>query len=156
MVAHRLFRLLTMAWVGSLLTVGYLVAPILFESLDRATAGSVAASLFRGEAMIGVVCGVMSLALANTLVKRGERDYRTPRWLIAAMLLCVLVGYFALQPFMNALRVAAQSAGTDVGHSAYASRFALLHGVSSAIYLIESLLGLALIWRLPTADRLTA
>jgi hypothetical protein len=72
------------------------------------------------------------------------------RWLLVGMLLCVLVGYFALQPFMNALRVAAMNAGMDIGNSPYASRFAMLHGVSSVIYLIESLLGVALVWLLPT------
>jgi hypothetical protein len=65
------------------------------------------------------------------------------------MLVCVLVGYFALQPFMNAMRIAALEAGTDVGHSAYAARFGMLHGVSSLFYLIESLLGVLLVWKLP-------
>jgi hypothetical protein len=67
------------------------------------------------------------------------------------MLVCGLVGYFALQPFMNALRLAAMNAGTDVGHSAYAARFGMLHGVSSLFYLLQSLLGVVLVWRLPTA-----
>jgi hypothetical protein len=142
-----------MAWVGSLLTVGYLVAPILFASLDRTTAGSVAALIFRGEALIGVVGAVLLLGLSNVLIRRGDHAYRRVRWIVAAMLLCVLGGYFAVEPFMNALRLAAQHAGTDVGHSAYASRFAMLHGVSSVIYLIESLLGVALVWRLPLIIR---
>jgi hypothetical protein len=146
---HRLFRLLTVVWVGSLLTIGYAVAPVLFTSLDRMTAGAVAAQLFRIEGVIGVVCGVLLLALCNVLVRRGGDAYRRLRWLIAGMLVCVLVGYFALQPFMNAIRIAAQEAGTDVGHSVYASRFGMLHGVSSAFYLIESLLGIVLAWKLP-------
>lgn len=146
---HRLFRLLTVVWVGSLLTIGYAVAPVLFTSLDRMTAGAVAAQLFRIEGVIGVVCGVLLLALCNVLVRRGGEAYRCLRWLIAGMLVCVLVGYFALQPFMNALRIAAQEAGTDVGHSVYASRFGMLHGVSSVFYLIESLLGIVLVWKLP-------
>lgn len=146
---HRVFRLLTVAWVGSLLTIGYAVAPVLFTSLDRMTAGSVAAQLFRIEAILGVVCGVLLLALSNVLVRRGGGAYRKLRWVIAGMLVCVLVGYFALQPFMNALRIAALNAGTDVGHSAYAGRFGMLHGISSLFYLIESLLGLALVWKLP-------
>ncbi|GJH01880.1 DUF4149 domain-containing protein [Paraburkholderia terrae] len=148
-VPHRLFRLLTVIWVGSLLTIGYAVAPVLFTSLDRMTAGAVAAQLFRIEGVIGVVCGVLLLALCNVLVRRGGDAYRRLRWLIAGMLVCVLVGYFALQPFMNALRIAAQEAGTDVGHSVYASRFGMLHGVSSVFYLIESLLGIVLAWKLP-------
>ncbi|HEY4350944.1 MAG TPA: DUF4149 domain-containing protein [Paraburkholderia sp.] len=147
---HRIFRLLTVVWVGSLLTIGYAVVPVLFASLDRITAGSVAAQLFRIEGVVGVVCGVLLLALCNVLIRRDEVAYRRLRWLVAGMLVCVLVGYFALQPFMNALRIAAQEAGTDVGHSVYASRFGMLHGVSSLFYLIESLLALVLVWKLPT------
>lgn len=148
-IPHRVFRLLTVVWVGSQLTIGYAVAPVLFASLDRMTAGSVAAQLFRIEAWLGVVCGVLLLALGNVLVRRGADVYRRLRWLLAGMLVCVLVGYFALQPFMNALRLAAMNAGTDVGHSAYAARFGMLHGVSSLFYLIQSLLGVVLVWKLP-------
>jgi hypothetical protein len=148
---HRFFRLLTVVWVGSLLTIGYAVAPVLFTSLDRISAGAVAAQLFRIQGVVGVVCGVLLLGLANLLVRRGSEAYRRLRWLIAGMLLCVLVGYFALQPFMNAMREAALEAGTDVGHSVYAARFGMLHGVSSVFYLVESLLGIALVWKLPAS-----
>ncbi|KVH75786.1 hypothetical protein WJ41_06570 [Burkholderia ubonensis] len=149
---HRVFRLLSAVWVGSLLTIGYAVAPVLFRSLERMTAGSVAAQLFRIEAVVGVVCGVLLLVLSNQQVRRGCDEYRRVRWILAAMVGCVLIGYFALQPFMNALRVAAMDAGTDIANSPYASRFGMLHGVSSLFYLIESVLGLMLIWRLPARD----
>ncbi|NTZ05619.1 DUF4149 domain-containing protein [Burkholderia metallica] len=149
---HRVFRLLSAVWVGSLLTIGYAVAPVLFKTLERMTAGSVAAQLFRIEAILGVVCGVLLLALSNQQVRRGSNEYRRVRWIVAAMVVCVLVGYFALQPFMNALRVAAMEAGTDIANSPYASRFGMLHGVSSVFYLVESVLGLMLIWRLPVRD----
>ncbi|NTX18846.1 DUF4149 domain-containing protein [Burkholderia cepacia] len=149
---HRVFRLLSAVWVGSLLTIGYAVAPVLFKTLERMTAGSVAAQLFRIEAILGVVCGVLLLALSNQQVRRGSSEYRRVRWVVAAMVVCVLVGYFALQPFMSALRVAAMDAGTDIANSPYASRFGMLHGVSSVFYLVESVLGLMLIWRLPARD----
>ncbi|AOK58765.1 DUF4149 domain-containing protein [Burkholderia ubonensis] len=149
---HRVFRLLSAVWVGSLLTIGYAVAPVLFRSLERMTAGSVAAQLFRIEAVVGVVCGVLLLVLSNQQVRRGCDEYRRVRWILAAMVGCVLIGYFALQPFMNALRVAAMDAGTDIANSPYASRFGMLHGLSSLFYLVESVLGLMLIWRLPARD----
>ncbi|MEX3955165.1 DUF4149 domain-containing protein [Trinickia sp. EG282A] len=149
---YRIFRLLIVIWVGSLLTIGYAAAPTLFATLDRIAAGTVAAKLFRIEAFVGVFCGVLSLALGNLLVRRGATGYRPLRWLLAAMLACVLIGYFSLQPFMEAMRHAALGAGVDVGHSAYAARFGLLHGVSTVIYLIESLLGLVLVWKLPAGE----
>ncbi|TAM02356.1 MAG: DUF4149 domain-containing protein [Paraburkholderia sp.] len=142
-----------MLWVGSQLTIGYAAAPVLFASLDRMTAGSIAAQLFRIEGLVGLTCGVLMLALSNVLVRRGVEPYRRLRWLLAGMLLCVLVGYFAVQPFMNALRVQAAVAGVDIANSPDAARFGILHGVSSLFYLIGSLLGIALVWLLPAAWR---
>ncbi|SAL46172.1 DUF4149 domain-containing protein [Caballeronia telluris] len=148
-MAHRLFRLVAMVWVGSLLSLGFIAAPVLFRMLERTSAGSVAAQLFRIEGILGVVCGLVLLLIGNRQVKSGFADYKRVRWIVMAMLLCVLIGYFALQPFMESLRVAAQEAGTDLAHSAYAQRFGVLHGVSSAFYVVESLLGILLVWRLP-------
>jgi Domain of unknown function (DUF4149) len=148
-MSHRLFRIVAMVWVGSLLSLGFIAAPVLFSLLDRTSAGSVAAQLFRIEGIVGVVSALILLLIANRLVRTGFTDYRRVRWIVGVMLLCVLVGYFALQPFMNSMRIAAQEAGMDLAQSPYARQFGMLHGVSSAIYLIESLLGLALIWRLP-------
>lgn len=151
LVPHRLFGLIAMLWVGSQLTIGYAVAPVVFASLERVMAGNIAAQLFMIEGVIGIVCGVVLLGLSNVLVRRGAVGYRRLRWILAAMLLCVLIGYFALQPFMNQMRMAAMSAGMDVGSSPYASRFGMLHGVSSVFYLVESFLGAWLVWLLPSA-----
>lgn len=148
---HRLFRTISMVWVGSLLTLGLVAAPVLFSMLDRTSAGSVAAQLFRIEAIIGVICALALIVIGNRFVKSGIVDYKRVRWVVAVMLVCVLIGYFALQPFMNSLRMAAQEAGTDLASSPYAKEFGILHGISSAIYLIECLFGIALIWRLPGA-----
>ncbi|KNH09197.1 putative transmembrane protein [Candidatus Burkholderia brachyanthoides] len=116
---HRLFRLISMLWVGSLLSLGFVAAPVIFSTLNNTTdAGTVAAQLFCIETIIGAL---------------------------------ILIGYFGLQPFMNSLRVAAQEAGTDLANSPYAQQFGILHGMSSAIYVIESLFGIALVWRLPGA-----
>ncbi|KAF1029007.1 MAG: hypothetical protein GAK40_00689 [Burkholderia plantarii] len=148
-IVPRLFRFLATVWIGGQLTIGYAVAPVLFATLDRATAGAVAAQMFRIEGIIGLVCAVLMLIIANARVRAGELDYRRLRGLVAGMLACVLVGYFALQPFMNAIRLAAQAAGTDVANSPDAARFGMLHGASSLFYLIESVLGLWLVWILP-------
>jgi hypothetical protein len=151
-VPHRVFRLLILVWVGSALTIGYLVAPTLFATLARSTAGDVAARLFRIEAFIGVACGILSLTLSNVLVRRGAAGYRKLRWLVVGMLVCVLVGYFGLQPFMDALRAQAHAEGLDLAGSPYAARFGLLHGVSTVFYVVETILGLVLVWLLPAED----
>jgi hypothetical protein len=148
-MAHRLFRFVTMIWVGSLLTLGLVAAPVLFSMLDRAAAGSVAAQYFRIEAFVGVASALILILIGNRFVKSGIADYKRVRWIVAVMLGCVLAGYFALQPFMESLRVAAQESGVALADSPYAKQFGVLHGISSAIYLVQCLFGIALVWRLP-------
>ncbi len=149
---HRLFRLLIVIWAGSQWTVGYGVAPLLFAMLDRDSAGRLAGRLFYGEALLGCVCGILLLILGSQLINRGDSGYWRLRWLLFGMLLCTL-GYFAIEPLMNTLRLAAQASGTDLGHSIYAARFGALHVAASVFYGLQSFFALVLVWRLPMAAR---
>ena len=62
-----------MIWVGSVLTLGYVAAPVLFGMLDRTSAGSVAAQLFRIEGFLGVICA-LPLSVFKTLVAAYQSD----------------------------------------------------------------------------------
>ena len=130
-------------WAGSLWNVGYVIAPLLFATLtDRTQAGSLAGLFFKAEAWISLVCGVSLLAMLWTDKQNPSRIYLIK--LVIAMLLCTVIGYFGLQPFMAELRsIAAQSGG--VMDDAVRSRFGLLHGAASAIYLIQSVLAFGLV-----------
>ncbi|MGO4277280.1 MULTISPECIES: DUF4149 domain-containing protein [Cupriavidus] len=145
---HRIFLLLTVVWAGSLWTVGYMVAPTLFSVLpNREMAGMIAGHLFRTEAILGITVGVLQLVLCNVMIRRGAKRYRTLRWIVLAMLVCVLAGYFGVQPFMEGLKVRAQALNLGVSESPFKGQFGMLHGVSSVIYLVHSILALVLVWR---------
>jgi hypothetical protein len=145
-LSANLRTLIVTLWVGSLWTVGYLVAPTLFATLpDRALAGSIAGSLFRVEAWVSVACGLSLLALLFW-----DRRIEHRRFCIISvvlMLMCLTVGYFGLQPFMAALRETAALNGGVMDEVAR-SRFGLLHGVASVIYLVQSLIGVALVLKI--------
>jgi hypothetical protein len=147
MTAGRARMLLVTLWVGSLWTIGYIVAPTLFATLaDRALAGSIAGKLFRIEAWLSLACAVALIALVKWSLD--ERDTKAGKhlvWIALGMMGCSLIGYFGLQPFMSALREAAAGGVMDPEAR---SRFGLLHGVASAFYLIQSLLGGLLVWKL--------
>lgn len=137
--------LLVTLWVGSLWAIGYLAAPTLFATLaDRMLAGSIAGSLFRVEAWLSVVCGLLLLGLFYA--DRGFAKRRTCLLLVAGMLGCVAVGYFGLQPFMAELKATAVANG-GVMDEAVRARFGMLHGVASVIYMLQSLLGVGLVLR---------
>jgi hypothetical protein len=145
MFAARVRLLIVTLWIGSIWTIGYLVAPTLFATLpDRVLAGSIAGALFRVEAWVSVACAVLLIVLSRVPVdKFGDRRSNVPMGLVVAMLACTLIGYFGLQPFMAELREAAGPGG--VMDSDAKTRFGILHGISSAIYLVQSLLGVALV-----------
>ena len=132
--------LVAVLWAGSLWAVGYLVAPTLFATLaDRVLAGTIAGSMFHAVALLSLGCALASLVL----LKFGTPDWtpqrrRTVLALIAAMALCTVVSHYGLQPMMAELKAAAGPGG--VMESAGKARFGMLHGISSSIYLIQSLL----------------
>jgi hypothetical protein len=140
--------LIATLWVGSLWTIGYLVAPTLFSVLpDKVLAGTIAGQLFRIEAWLSVVSATALIALLNF----GNTDDRLKQRkfllvITCAMLVCTLIGYFGLQPFMAGLREAAGPGG--IMDSDAKTKFGILHGLSAGIYLIQSLLGVALILKI--------
>jgi len=140
----RLARtLLITLWAGSLWTVGYLAAPLLFATLpDRTLAGTIAGSLFRAEAWLSLACGILLLAIFRSDTTLQSRTICTR--IVIAMLVCVVVGYFGLQPFMAEIRAAAAQAG-GVMDDAMRMRFGVLHGVASIIYLLQSVAAIVLV-----------
>ena len=146
---QRLFILIAGVWVGSLFTVGYLVVPTIFANLqDRQVAGMIAAAIFQAEAYVSVLVCVALLLLANTLIKRKVDNYRNTRWVVLVLLLISALTCFGFIPYMNALRQEALLLGMPVMASTSASLFGRLHGISSGLFLIQSLLGLWMVWRL--------
>ncbi len=147
--AQRLFILIAGLWVGSLLTVGYLVAPAIFSTMtDRQAAGMVAGSIFRIEAYLSLIVCIGLMVLSNLLVNRGLNQFRLIRWLLLAMLLCSVAAAFVFIPWMNALRDNALAQGMPVMVSPSATLFGRLHGASSILFMLQSLLGIFLVWRL--------
>jgi hypothetical protein len=144
MRASALWRFITAArlivttfWVGSLWTIGYVVAPVLFTTLsDRKLAGTIAGNIFRIEAWLSVGCGLLLLTMVA--FDDASRERRS--------LLRLIVGYFGLQPWMAALREAAGPSGVMEG--AARTQFGILHGVASLIYLFQSLLALVLVLKI--------
>jgi hypothetical protein len=140
-LAHHTASLVTTAWVGGLWAIGYLAVPVLFHAQpDRQLAGMLAGHMFETLGYVGMVCG--TYLLAHRLLV--SRTWREPQFLlIAAMLAFSLLIQFGIQPMMAELK--AQALPLEVMQSAYADRFKTWHGVSSILYLVESLLGAALV-----------
>jgi hypothetical protein len=130
-------------WVGGLLAIGYLAAPILFAQLsDRMLAGNLAGAMFSAVAWVGIACGMYLLVFL--LATKGWRAVKVGVfWIVLIMFGLTLAGHFGIQPILAQLK--ADALPRQVMESALRDRFATWHGVSSILYLLQSLLGVALV-----------
>jgi len=123
----RLARQLLLALLGGLLvTVGGLVAPTLFVILDdRAAAGRIAGSLFHvtNWATIALVVAVLASGGGTRLTRKALLVLISPAVLLA-------VNEWCLHPLIEAQKAASGS---------HTLAFAVLHGVSSAVYGLATL-----------------
>jgi hypothetical protein len=128
-------RVLLTLWVGGLWTVGYMVAPALFATLeDRALAGTLAGLMFEIIAWIGMGCAAVLLIINQLRYPQRRLNWRM--LVLLTMLVLVMLGQFLFAPMMAELRAAGQSD---------ADAFARLHGIASLVYLLNSVLGLVLV-----------
>ena len=123
--------------------IGYLAAPVLFASLgDRQLAGMVAGKLFAWLGWVGL--GSAAYLLIFLIARRGGQIFKSAVfWLVLLMALMTVASQFGIQPLMAQLK--ADAMPREVMESVLRDRFATWHGVSSILYLVQSLLGLWLV-----------
>ncbi len=129
-------KILLTLWVGGMWAIGYIVTPVLFQMLDKPVAGNVAGQLFTIVSYLGIFSAVV--LIINILVQQGFSKTHWQLWTLIAMLLIIFIGQFVLHPMMGELK----AAGITIENKA---EFGRLHGMASALFLINSLAGLALV-----------
>ena len=141
--SEALYLVTLTLWVGGLWAIGYLVAPVLFATLaDRQLAGMLAGKLFALIGWVGLASAAylllfMLIRLGRSALKRGVF------WLLVAMLVLTVFSQFGIQPLLAQLK--ADALPREVMESVLRDRFATWHGVSSILYLVQSVLGLLLV-----------
>lgn len=142
-LAEALYLLAIALWVGGMGAIGYVAAPVLFSSLgDRQLAGVVAGKLFALIAWIGL--GAAAYLLVFLIGRWGAQVFkRSVFWLTLSMALLAAVSLFGIQPLMAQMK--ADALPREVMESVLRDRFAAWHGISSILYLVQSLLGVWLV-----------
>tara|TARA_R110002111_G_scaffold35012_1_gene68950 strand:- start:492 stop:947 length:456 start_codon:yes stop_codon:yes gene_type:complete len=132
-------RLLLTLWVGSLWAIGYIAVPLTFIHFDdNVIAGAFAGKLFTLVDYVGLACGT---ALVIRFAMLGQHVRVLWRfWVTLTMLVLVAFLHFYLQAEMADIK--AVDWRED---SILSGRFDVLHHVSTGIYMVLSVLGLALV-----------
>jgi len=142
-LSEALYFITIALWAGGMWAIGYVVAPVLFSSLgDRQLAGMLAGKLFALIGWIGL--GSAAYLLIFLLARWGGGFFRSAVfWLVLLMGLSVAASQFGLQPLLAQMK--ADALPREVMESVLRDRFATWHGISSILYLVQSLLGLWLV-----------
>lgn len=130
-------------WIGGMWAIGFIVAPALFARLgDRVLAGALAGRLFTLIAWIGIACAAYLLVFRSA--RFGAACFKQGFfWVTLLMLVLVLAGEFGVHPVVENLRIHALP--QQVMESVLRDRFMTWHGVASALYVLQSVLGIALV-----------
>jgi len=133
-------RLLLTLWVGSLCAIGYIAVPMAFATLGDVTlAGNYAGKLFSAVNILGLGCG--AVLLLSKILLLGKSVLSLWRfWTLLLMISLTLVFSFYLQPEIATIKQLALG-----GNDALLERFDLFHILSKNIYMVVTLLGLALV-----------
>lgn len=137
----RFRTVLAALWLGLVATLAAVAAPVLFAGLERADAGRLAGNMFRIEAYaaLGLAAALFLIErrLASSRMRAGQGSVLSMNLLLVlGALFCTVLGYFALQPMMEAARA---------GQGRLS--FGALHAISSVMFVLKGLLLLALVWR---------
>jgi hypothetical protein len=135
--------LVAVLWAGSLWALGFIAAPTVFHMLGSAQAGDIVGALLARQAWVAIACSVVLLLLVRLATDLDAKRRRGIVIVIVAMLACALVIYLGLQPAMARMRELAGPAG--VRASPFWTQFAVMHGVSQLLHLVESVLGAVLV-----------
>jgi len=129
---------------------GYLAVPVLFYTQpDRQLAGILAGQMFTLMSYVGMACG--TYLLIHYFVMAGKKSMQLMFLIVAFMLTLTLIAHFGIQPVMADLK--AQALPELVTQSRFSGQFRMLHGISSILYLVQSLLGLVLVVKINRLPR---
>ena len=132
-------RLLLTLWVGSLWAIGFIAVPLAFVNFDdHVIAGAFAGRLFTLVDYVGLACGTVLLLRYFLLGRDTITLWRF--WVTFAMLALVAFLHFYLQAEMADIKLADWRQDTVLS-----ARFDFLHHFSTGIYMVISVLGLALV-----------
>jgi len=132
---HRSLLNLSISLIlGLLIVPAYVVAPILFQNLDRHLAGEIAGHIFH-------LSNIIVLILAFIILIEWRRMHVSLLlWIFVLLLIfCIGMNEFAIAPVLQGIKIEAGPINLLDKDDPLRSQFFLIHGCSAVLHLIASL-----------------
>ncbi|MBR6026549.1 MAG: DUF4149 domain-containing protein [Neisseriaceae bacterium] len=126
------------AWLGIMISVGYVVAPVLFSHLDKETAGNIAGELFHIVSYTSLIAAVILFIIS--CMRYGVKKFSgsVSAYCLYVGIFTILINEFLITPVIVALK----TGQTHKLALLLGDNFMLWHGISQIIYLITVLIAL--------------
>ena len=141
---NKLSIILATLWVGGLWSM-LMVTSVLFHKIPSAyIAGAIAEDMFTYINYFGLITSLFLIFVGykKNGIKLLKKSYF---WIIFMMLVVIMINYFGVNPFLEALKIEALS--KEVMESVFSERYRTWHGIASGAYLLECFLGIMLVLR---------
>ena len=139
---NKLSFVITSVWVGSLWSM-LMVTSVLFNKIPSTyIAGALASDMFKFINYFG-------LFASGIIIFAGFKSYglrvmkKAFLWITLFILLLVIISFFGIHPLLETLKV--EALPREVMESVFADRYSSWHGIASAGYLLQCILGILLL-----------
>lgn len=141
---RKLLVILHAVWLGMHITVGYVVAPLLFGfaqqgMMTKLLAGNIAGELFHWVMYWGLFVSVCWWLLCRSL--------RQPSKIIPALIALLVVSEWVVTPAIEAIKTKQHHVLVQWTGDTFGWTFGVWHGISSVMYLFITLLLLIFTWQ---------
>ena len=130
-------------WIGAIIFFSFFIAPAVFKTLDRPTAGDLVGVIFPRYYFLGYVC--CGLLLITYLLGAPV----VSAW-NGGLILVIIAGTFTagmvVQPKARDMKIKIKSSASDEDRKSFETRFRRLHSLSVQLNTTVLLAGLALLW----------
>ena len=130
-------------WLGAIIFFSFFIAPAVFKTLDRPTAGDLVGVIFPRYYFLGYLCSILLLT-TYLLGAQAESAWKT------GCILVIMFGTFAagmvVQPKARNLKLKIKSSDSEKDRKTLETRFRRLHSLSVQLNSTVLLAGLALLW----------
>ena len=139
---EKLSIIITSLWVGGLWSM-LMVTTILFNKIPSSyIAGAIANDMFAFMNLFGMFSSgflmIYGFKKINLLFLRSVIF-----WVLLVMLFLILISYFGINPIIDNFNDS--SVSKEIIESVFADRYSTWHGIASAAFLVECVLGILLV-----------
>tara|TARA_B110000037_G_scaffold203863_1_gene247315 strand:- start:103 stop:549 length:447 start_codon:yes stop_codon:yes gene_type:complete len=142
---HKLAIIISSLWVGGIWAM-LMVTTILFNKVPSSyVAAAIAGDMFIFMNLFGMFSSCFLLFYG---FKKASLSFfkSITFWLIILMLSLVMISFFGINPLLENIRDS--SVSKEIIESVFVSRYGTWHGIASAAFLIECVLGIFLVLKI--------